>query len=95
MSTDISKIPILANPKGFPPNFVNPPSLGPALLGIIITLMIVSFGVVIMRLAANIKQHGKIGVDDCTIRTRVYCWIVLIETRLLHSGLDACIFLWN
>ncbi|CAG8981794.1 hypothetical protein HYALB_00004737 [Hymenoscyphus albidus] len=63
-STDLSKIPLALNPNGDPPNFNNPPSLEPAVLGVGISLMVISFSFLALRLFTNLKLVGKLGLDD-------------------------------
>lgn len=62
---DPSTIPLLPNPNGDPPNFVDPSSLQPAVLGTGIALIAISAFLVILRTGTNIKSQRKLGVDDC------------------------------
>jgi hypothetical protein len=62
---DPSKIPLALNPNGDPPNFIDPPTLAPAVLGAGVTLIIISGIVVLLRLIANFKNTRKFGLDDC------------------------------
>ena len=63
--TDLSKVPLLPNPDGSPPNFVNPPSLKVATYSVSVILMVATIGLVLLRLRTNLKLHKKFGVDDC------------------------------
>jgi hypothetical protein len=62
---DLSKIPLMPNPSGAPPNFVNPPDLMGAVLGVGIALMVLSGILLIFRLVTNYKI-SRITFDDCT-----------------------------
>lgn len=64
-NVDTSKIPFARNPNGDPPNFLDPPSLAPAIFIVGLTLTIISGPLIILRLATNLKTVGKWGLDDC------------------------------
>jgi hypothetical protein len=66
---DLSKIPLMPNPSGAPPNFVDPPDLMGAVLGVGITLMILSGILLIFRLVTNHKI-SKVRLDDCKFHHR-------------------------
>lgn len=61
---DFSKVPLALNPNGNPPNFVDPPSLDAVVLAVGITLIALSSCMLILRLFANFKHTGKLGLDD-------------------------------
>ncbi|KAJ4368975.1 hypothetical protein N0V83_006057 [Neocucurbitaria cava] len=61
---DLSKIPLAPNPNGSPPNFIDPPSLEPAFLGVGISLITLSAILLSIRILANYKHAGKLWVDD-------------------------------
>lgn len=61
---DLSKIPLASSPNGASPNFIDPPSLEPAILSVGVTLTIISGIAVSLRIAANLKHIGKLGLDD-------------------------------
>lgn len=63
--TDLSKIPAGIPPPGVIPNFVNPPSLAPVVLGINITFMVITAVFVSARLTVNLTRKRKTGIDDC------------------------------
>lgn len=63
--TDHSNTSLTGNPSGAPPNFVDPPSLEPAFLGVGISLMIISTILVTIRIYSNYKHTGKLYSDDC------------------------------
>lgn len=62
---DLSKIPLMPNPHGEPPNFVDPPSLHPTSLSVGLTLMALSGIMLTVRLAVNLKLWKKLYMDDC------------------------------
>lgn len=62
---DPSTIPIASNPNGDPPNFIDSPSLAPAVLGVGIALIIISGIFVMLRLITNLNNTGKLALDDC------------------------------
>ncbi|KAF2704336.1 hypothetical protein K504DRAFT_442482 [Pleomassaria siparia CBS 279.74] len=61
---DLSKVPMGVNPSGAPPNFIDPPSLGPVTYGVVISLMIVTVPFVFTRIYNNWKQYSRMGLDD-------------------------------
>ena len=63
---DLSKIPVGINPNGDPPNFVNPPSNHATVVGVGVTLSVISLFFVILRLTTNSTIAKKLGLDDCT-----------------------------
>lgn len=67
---DLSKIPLALNPNGSPPNFIDPPSLEPAFLGVGISLITLSAILLSIRILANYKHAGKLWVDDCKYKTQ-------------------------
>ncbi|CAO2656025.1 Nn.00g048280.m01.CDS01 [Neocucurbitaria sp. VM-36] len=77
---DPSKDALAINPSGAPPNFVDPPSLQGTILGSGITLMIISAALLSLRLYANLRHTGRLGVDDvlCLIgwTTAVALWAI-------------------
>ncbi|KAL8778242.1 MAG: hypothetical protein Q9194_002114 [Teloschistes cf. exilis] len=63
---DPSTIPLAPDPHGGPPNFVDPPSLQPVVIGVGLTMIITSGFFMILRLYTNIRNTGKLGADDFT-----------------------------
>jgi hypothetical protein len=61
---DASKIPLMVNPSGGPPNFEDPPSLLDAQLGIGITLIAIGAVLVTFRVVTNLKVSRKLCFDD-------------------------------
>ena len=61
---DLSKIPLQKNP-AVKSNFVDPPTLAPAVTGVGITMTTIAVVFVLMRLTANMRSARKIGWDDC------------------------------
>ncbi|KAF2110601.1 hypothetical protein BDV96DRAFT_552902 [Lophiotrema nucula] len=61
---DLSKIPLIPNPNGSPPNFVDPPTLAPVLRGVICTMISVSANFVVIRFIASHRQHKRPQMDD-------------------------------
>lgn len=84
-TVDLSTIPLLANPDGSPPNFVDPPSLKATTYTVTIILMVASFMLVSLRLRANLKLYHKFAIDDyfCVVAwvlATVYGIIVITST---------------
>ncbi|OCL06346.1 hypothetical protein AOQ84DRAFT_321579 [Glonium stellatum] len=77
--TDLSKIPLAANPSGAPPNFINPPSLAPAVQGVGIALGIVSICLVVVRVRAHSKLNRGVGVDDL-------CCVLALLLAISYTG---------
>jgi hypothetical protein len=68
---DISSYPLVPNPSGAPPNYVNPPTLEPVFLGTGITLLVLSGIFLVVRMIANIKHVGRLWFDDCELLIKV------------------------
>lgn len=62
---DLSKIPLMPNPNGDPPNFVNPPSRYPLAIGVGLPLAIISFLCLVLRILSSLKTMRKLVIDDC------------------------------
>ena len=62
---DLSTIPAAPNPSGGGPNFINPPTLAPAVTGAGITMIILSVFFVTSRLYSNLVAVRRLGWDDC------------------------------
>ena len=56
---DPNNMALMPNPSGAPPNFVDPPSLNGAVLGVGLSLVIVSTLCVSLRLYAKPQRPGK------------------------------------
>ncbi|KAJ2995732.1 hypothetical protein NUW58_g1189 [Xylaria curta] len=85
LGTDLSQIPLLPNPDGSPPNFIDPPSLEGVTVAVSTILLVVSTILVPLRLRTNYKIYGKFAYDDyfCIIAwvlAVVYAGIVISET---------------
>lgn len=66
LGLDLTKIPLVAPPKGVQPNFDNPSSsLAPAIIAVSATMVILTFSLVVMRLYSNHHSARKFGFDDC------------------------------
>ncbi|RYP10557.1 hypothetical protein DL765_008061 [Monosporascus sp. GIB2] len=76
---DLSQTPLAAHPSGIPPNFADPPSLIAAVQAIGITLGLISFALVVLRLAICYQVKRPIGLDDGMDTTRFNCGPVLID----------------
>ncbi|KAH6641949.1 hypothetical protein C7974DRAFT_301211 [Boeremia exigua] len=91
--TDLSRVPLMPNPNGDPPNFVNPPSLYSAGLGVGVTLMIMSGIMLVFRLAMNIKLSKKLCLDDylCIVAQLggMAYWVLYHELSLRGSSTHA------
>ena len=57
-------MPLVPNPDGSPPNYIDPPSLAPAMTGVGVSLTVVTAFLVIIRIFTNTKSVRGIGVDD-------------------------------
>ncbi|KAL9118742.1 MAG: hypothetical protein Q9187_004710 [Circinaria calcarea] len=75
---DLSKIPLERNP-AVKSNFVDPPTLAPAVTGVGIIMTIITVVFVLMRLNANLRSARKIGWDDC------FCVLALLLS-LTYTG---------
>ncbi|KAI1475140.1 hypothetical protein F4774DRAFT_398150 [Daldinia eschscholtzii] len=83
--TDLTKVPLLPNPDGSPPNFDNPVSLTLATYSVTIILVVISSVLVLLRVHAHMKAYKKLGLDDyfCLISwvlTTVYSAVVISST---------------
>jgi len=83
---DPSQIPLAVNPNGDPPNFINPPSLAPAMLEVGVTLIIISRILVILRLVTNLKNTGKLGLNDCMCNTAFL--IRRLRRKIINREID-------
>jgi hypothetical protein len=64
---DLSKVPMLPNPNGTPPNFENSTSLKPVTWSVTIFLIVWSTFCVLLRLHTNYRMHKKLATDDCRL----------------------------
>lgn len=63
---DLTKIPLVAPPKGIQPNFDNPTStLAPAIIAVSAVMVVLTFSLVVMRLYSNHHSARTFGYDDC------------------------------
>lgn len=63
---DLTKIALVAPPKGVQSNFENPTStLAPAIIAVSTVMVILTFSLVVMRLYSNHHSARKFGYDDC------------------------------
>lgn len=83
---DLSKIPLAPNPDGAPPNFIDPPSLEPAFLGVGISLMTISAILLAIRIIANYKHVGKLWFDDFLC---IIAWVISVGYWALFRTLVA------
>ncbi|KAH8594415.1 hypothetical protein B0O99DRAFT_595352 [Bisporella sp. PMI_857] len=63
ISADLFKAPLKANPN-IESNFVNPPTLGPAVAAVGTVMASIAFLFVAARLRTNLCAPGKVGWDD-------------------------------
>ena len=91
--TDLSTIPAGIPPPGVIPNFVNPPSLVPAVFGINITFMVITAIFVSARLTVNLTSKRKTGIDDCMFISELAARLklLLIADRVLCSRVHRCL----
>lgn len=92
---DLTKIPLVAPPKGIRPNFEHPSStLAPAIIAVSATMIILTFSLVVMRLYSNHHSARKFGYDDCKSHhspsgrtTRLMWWVgtCIVATILLMA----------
>ena len=87
MTGNPSRTPLQTNP-AIPSNFIDPPTLAPAIIGTGIAMAVVSSGVVAARLNANLHSARKLGWDDCkSTRCCIISPELIIERhRFLHSS---------
>jgi hypothetical protein len=88
--TDLSKIPMMPNPSGAPPDLEHAPTLFPTILGVAITLFILTGNFVAFRVYFNFVAARQLGLDDCTYFSGckiLICWSQLLNGRrfLSHS----------
>ena len=62
--TDLSKIPMAPNPSGAPPNFDHGASLAGAVRGVGVTMAVITFGLLVIRLRVYVKANHKLMWDD-------------------------------
>lgn len=78
---DLSKTPGAPNPSGGEPDFVDPPSLAPAVTGVGATMIILGAIFVTARIYSNLYAARKIGWDDCKkpdhISLRTTSWLII------------------
>ncbi|KAF2468019.1 uncharacterized protein BDR25DRAFT_358272 [Lindgomyces ingoldianus] len=87
---DLSKIPLLVNPNGSPPDFENGTSLSPLIYGVSIPLITISFLFVGMRMYTNFKMYSGLRVDDyfCAlawILTTVHGVVIMTYETARHA----------
>lgn len=63
--SDLSNIPLGANPNGDPPNFAHGATLQPAVLATGVILMTISLLFVIIRITTSLYNSHKLFWDDC------------------------------
>ncbi|KAI0114414.1 hypothetical protein GGR51DRAFT_504273 [Nemania sp. FL0031] len=91
--TDLSQIPVVPNPDGSPPNFVDPPTLNGATIAVSTILLAASTTLVPLRLRTNLKLHGKFAIDDyfCII-----AWVLGVAyTGVVISELSTARHAWD
>ena len=88
--TDLSTIPAGVPPPGVIPNFVNPPSLAPTVLGINITFMVITTIFVSARLTVNLRRERKTGIDDCEFTSKPEA---RLRSLLIATGFCAAAFI--
>ncbi|MCJ1324193.1 hypothetical protein MMC10_000855 [Thelotrema lepadinum] len=65
-------MPLVPNPDGSPPNYIDPPTLAPAVTGVGVSLTIATTLLVVMRISTNARTAKGLGIDD------VFCVIALL-----------------
>ncbi|KAI1653885.1 hypothetical protein F4813DRAFT_242352 [Daldinia decipiens] len=83
--TDLTKVPLLPNPDGSPPNFDNPVSLKATTFSVTIILVATSSVLVLLRVKAHSKIYKGLALDDCFCiaswaLTTVYSAVVMSST---------------
>ncbi|KAI1754032.1 hypothetical protein F4782DRAFT_494801 [Xylaria castorea] len=91
--TDLSQIPLLPNPDGSPPNFIDPPSLEGVTIAVSTILLAASTILVPLRLRTNHKIYGRFAFDDyfCIIAwvlAAVYTGVVISELPTARHAWD-------
>ena len=64
-SSSYENLPAGFAPYGVEPNFVDPPTLGPVVWAVNLTMIIITTVIVSGRLVANVRTKHMWGVDDC------------------------------
>ncbi|KAI1390592.1 uncharacterized protein F4822DRAFT_426440 [Hypoxylon trugodes] len=72
---NLSQTPLLPNPDGSAPNFVDPRSLETETYSVIIILVIISFIIVSFRIPTHLKIYKRLALDDSTPTAR-HIWDV-------------------
>lgn len=90
--TDLTRTALGRNPDGSDPNFENPPTLAALTYGVTCTVMVLTSGVVGLRILSAIKKERSIKTDDCKSENLgswkgVENWLIMDLCRLLPSGL--------
>lgn len=62
--TDLTKIPMAANPSGAPPNFDHGESLAGAVKGVGVTMAVITFFLLAIRLRVYMQANRKLNWDD-------------------------------
>jgi hypothetical protein len=65
MSFDPNTTPLTLNPSGAPPNFINPETQAPTVLGTGLLLIIISTICTAIRCHSSLKSTKKLHLDDC------------------------------
>ncbi|KAI1199745.1 hypothetical protein F5X97DRAFT_341494 [Nemania serpens] len=78
--TDLSQIPLMPNPDGSPPNFIDPPSLKGVTIAVSTILLSASAIIVPLRLQTNHKIYSRLAYDD-------YFCIIAWALAIIHAGL--------
>lgn len=61
---DLNLIPAGYPPPGVTPNFINPPSLAPATIGVCSTLITLAILAIVARITFNFGSTRRLGSDD-------------------------------
>jgi hypothetical protein len=62
---DLTKIALVPNPSGAPPNFDDPPTLIDSASGTGVALIVVGGVFLALRILTNMKLSNRFGWDDC------------------------------
>ena len=64
-NADLSKIPAMKPSSGVTPNFINPPSIGNAIIVVNVVFLTLMLGFVILRIYTKGVFTRSLGWDDC------------------------------
>ncbi|OAL54551.1 hypothetical protein IQ07DRAFT_272536 [Pyrenochaeta sp. DS3sAY3a] len=91
--TDLTRTALGRNPDGSDPNFENPPTLAAVTYGVTCTMMVLTSGVVVLRILSAIKKERSIKIDDycCVLAlllTTAYGILIMLMNRTARHSWD-------